>query len=499
VNAPSRPARYRLASPYVSLTLPALSDPLEDRDAGSALRTAAAEAERFLAGLADAAPRGVDEAATAFAPEELPPQGAGAAAAIEELVERGLPAATRSAGPRFFHFVTGGATPAALAADWLASAIDQNSFSWVSSPLGSRAERVAVGWLRELFGLPSSWGGVLTTGATMANFTGLASARRWWAAEHDVDIDERGWAGLPALPVLSSGYIHTSAVKALTMLGVGRDSVRRLSADATGCLDLDGLRHAVAGLGGRPFVLVGTAGEVNAGDFDPIAAMAEIARENRGWLHVDGAFGLFARVSSEADGLARGAENAHSVISDGHKWLNVPYDCGFAFVHDASLMHGTFALTGAPYLPEGSEERPSFGDRGPEASRRARALAVWATLKAYGREGYRAMVDRHIRLARRVGDQVEAASDLELLAPVRLNVICFRYRPPGYPEDRLDELNRRLGADILADGRVYFGTTVYGGRVAFRPAISNWRSTEEDVDLVVEVTRELGARLLSEK
>ena len=175
----------------------------------------------------------------------------------------------------------------------------------------------------------------------------------------------------------------------------------------------------------------------------------------------------------------------------------MPYDCGFAFVRDPELMHGTFALTGAPYLPVGSDERPSFGDHGPEASRRARALAVWATLRAYGREGYREMVERHLGLARRVGEQVEAAPDLELLAPVRLNVICFRYRPPGLDEADLDELNRRLGAAVLADGRVYFGTTVYEGRVAFRPAISNWRTTGADVDLIVEVTRELGARLLA--
>jgi glutamate/tyrosine decarboxylase-like PLP-dependent enzyme len=357
-------------------------------------------------------------------------------------------------------------------------------------------ERVALGWLKELFELPAGWGGVLTTGATMANFTALAAARRWWAAEHGVDVDRRGWAGLPALPVLTSGYVHASAVKALTMLGVGSESVRRFSADATGALDLEGLERALAGLHGQPAILVATAGEVNAGDFDPIEALAEIANRHRTWLHIDGAFGLFARTSSEAAPLARGVENAHSVIADGHKWLNVPYDCGFAFVHDPALMHGTFALTGAPYLPEGSEERPSFGDRGPEASRRARALAVWATLKAYGRDGYRSMVDRHIKLARRVGEQVEAAADLELLAPVRLNVICFRYRPPGYPESALDELNHALGARILADGRVYFGTTIYGGRVAFRPAISNWRTGEDDVDLIVAVTRELGARML---
>jgi glutamate/tyrosine decarboxylase-like PLP-dependent enzyme len=170
---------------------------------------------------------------------------------------------------------------------------------------------------------------------------------------------------------------------------------------------------------------------------------------------------------------------------------------GLAFVRDAALLHGTFALTGAPYLPEGSVERPSYGDRGPEASRRARALVVWATLRAYGRTGYRCLIDRHIGLARRVGEQVEAAPDMELLAPVRLNVVCFRYRPPEVEEADLDELNRRLGASILSDGRVYFGSTTYGGRVAFRPAISNWRTSEDDTDMIVRVTRELGARLLA--
>ena len=349
--------------------------------------------------------------------------------ALEELVDRGLPGATASAGPRFFHFVTGGATPAALAADWLTSAIDQNSFSWVSSPLGSRAEQVAVAWLKDLFRLPATWGGVLTTGATMANFTGLAASRRWWGLEQGRDIDRDGWSGLPPMPVLSSGYIHSSAVKALAMLGIGRESVRRFAADPSGRLDLAALERALQSLDGQPAVVIATAGEVNAGDFDPLAAMAEIAHRHHAWLHIDGAFGLFARASRTAPELAAGADEADSVIADGHKWLNVPYDCGFAFVRDPELMHGTFALTGAPYLPVGTDERPSFGDRGPEASRRARALAVWATLRAYGRDGYRDMIDRHLGLAQRVGRQVEAAQELELMAPVRLNVVCFSLGP----------------------------------------------------------------------
>jgi glutamate/tyrosine decarboxylase-like PLP-dependent enzyme len=455
----------------------------------AALTLASEAAIRYLAEIdtESAAPAGIDDAAMRFAPGPLPDRGDGALAAVANLIESGLPAATRSSGPRFFHFVTGGATPAALAADWLASAIDQNSFSWVSSPLGSRVEKVALAWLKQLFDLPAHWGGVLTTGATMANFVGLAAARRWWAAEHGVDVDDAGWAGLPSVPVLTTEYIHSSAVKALAMLGFGRSSVRRL--------DLAGIEATLSRLGGAPALLVATAGEVNSGDFDPIGPLADLAARHHAWLHVDGAFGLFARASITARSLADGIEAADSVGADGHKWLNVPYDCGFAFVRDAGLMHGTFALTGAPYLPTGTDERPSFGDRGPEASRRARSLALWTTLAAYGRAGYRDLVEEHLALAKRVAAQVEVAPDLELLAPARLNVVCFRYRPAGATEAELDELNRRLGAAILADGRVYFGTTTFRGRVAFRPAIANWRTTEADVDLIVEVTRELAGRL----
>jgi glutamate/tyrosine decarboxylase-like PLP-dependent enzyme len=210
---------------------------------------------------------------------------------------------------------------------------------------------------------------------------------------------------------------------------------------------------------------------------------------------VDGAFGLFARATPEAAGLAAGVERADSVIADGHKWLNVPYDCGFAFVRDPTLLARAFSLDAA-YLPPPGEERPNYGFMGPESSRRARALATWATLRAYGRDGYRAMVERHLALTKRVAAAVEEAPELELLAEAKLNIVCFRYRPPGITDEaELDELNRRLGAMVLEDGRVFFGTTVYGGNVAFRPAIVNWRTTERDADLLVEVVLELGRTL----
>ncbi|HEX2496046.1 MAG TPA: pyridoxal-dependent decarboxylase [Gaiellaceae bacterium] len=454
-----------------------MPDPLELRDEeADALAFAVDEARHYLAGL--------DEAPVLTSREQrfggrLPEDGDGALVALRELVA-GSEVATRSSGPRFFHFVTGGTTPAALAADWLTSLLDQNAFSAVSSPLGAQLEEVAVRWLLDLFDLPEDWSGVLTSGATMANFVGLACGRRWWAQEHGVDVDEQGFAGLPAVPVFSTPYLHASARKALGMVGLGRDSPRIVAAVELG--------RELAALKGAPAIVIANAGDVNTGDFDPIARFADLAEKHRAWLHVDGAFGLFARLTPEAGELAEGVERADSVIADGHKWLNVPYDCGFAFVRDGELLKEPFRLTAA-YLP--SDETPS-----PEASRRARSLAVWATLRAYGRAGHRAMVERHLGLAQRLGRRVEEEPELELLAPVRLNIVCFRHKPAGMDAEELDAHNLALGDDVLADGRVFFGTTRYEGAVAFRPAIVNWRTTERDVDLIADVLLELGTRRL---
>lgn len=469
-----------------------MPDPLSERDElSAALRLVEREAEAFFAGIDSARVRpagSLDQLDGG-----LPAEGAGTLAALSELIGASLDQATRSAGPRFFHFVIGGGTPAALGADWLASALDQNAYNWVSSPFASGLEEISLGWLKELFGIPSAWGAVMTTGATMANFTGLAAARRWWGGLHGVDVEAEGLSGLPPLPVFTSGYVHVSAIKAIAMLGIGRNRVRKLTGDAVGRLDLAALGGALKELKGKPAVVIANAGEVNAGDFDPIRKMIALAHEHNSWLHVDGAFGLFAALSPETRHLVDGLELADSVIVDGHKWLNVPYDTGFAFVRDPALLAGAFSASAA-YLGSEVFERPVFGNLGPEMSRRARALSVWATLRAYGRDGYRAMVERHVRLARRVGKQVDDARDMERLADVTLNVICFRYHPSGAAEHELNDLNRRIGELVLEDGRVYFGTTDFGGRVAFRPAIVNWRTGEEDVDLIVPLVRELGVR-----
>ena len=424
----------------------------------------------------------------------LPEVGEGAAEALRMLIQKGIDASVTTAGPRCFHFVIGGTTPAALGADWLASVLDQIAYAWVSSPLAVELEIVSLSWLKDLFGLPSEWGGVMTTGATMANFVGLAAARQWYCERLGIDVAEEGLAGLPRVPVFSSDYIHASARKALSMLGIGRSAVRIMSQDAVGRLDVTALDRALRELDGAPAVLVGNAGEVNAGDFDPIETLAELAERYNVWLHVDGAFGLFARVTPQTAKLAAGVERAHSVVVDGHKWLNVPFDCGFGFVSDPALLGRTFAYTAA-YLPRLDDPHPILGAMGPESSRRARSLAVWATLRAYGREGYRTMVEGHLALARRMAKLVDDASELERLAEVPLNIVCFRYNPGGLSEADLNRLNKRLGEAILEDGRVYAGTTQYKDMVALRPAIVNWRTREEDIDLFIQVVRELGAKI----
>jgi len=350
-----------------------------------------------------------------------------------------------------------------------------------------------VRWLRELFELPPEFAGVLVTGATMANFTGLIAARSWWAERCGFDADEAGLAGAPPPVILSSGYIHPSAMQAISMAGLGRGNVRRLARDSVGRLDVDALADALATSG--PAIVIANAGEVNAGDFDPIADLADLAERHGAWLHVDGAFGLFAALSPRTRHLTAGVERADSIAADGHKWLNVPYESGFALVREPERLGRAFGMPGAAYLPGPQDPGGGYGLYGPESSRRSRALPIWATLAAYGRDGHRAMVERHLDLAQRLTRLITAAPDLELLADTQLCVVCFRAAPPGVAKEDLDDLNRRLGAALLADGRVFAGTTVYGGVVALRPAIVNWRTTGSDIDAFVDVVRELTARL----
>jgi len=433
------------------------------------------------------------EAVLAGLGESLPESGSGARQTLDTLLELCEQAGGNTSGPRCFHFVIGGSTPAAHIADLIATAHDAVTYTWVLSPVGVHMELQAIDWLKELFGLPSGWAGVMVTGATMSNFVCLAAARQWWGEQRGVDVSETGLVGLPQMPVLTSGFVHASTLRVLALQGIGRSNVRRFSADEFGRLDLDAYRRALEALDGQPAVVVVNAGEVNGGEFDPVEAMIDIAREHNCWVHVDGAFGLFARISPRTADLAPGVERADSVTVDGHKWLNVPYDTGYAFTRDHTLMAKAFRYS-ADYLPSEDDPHPTPGAIGPESSRRGRSFATWATLKAYGREGQRQIVEHCLDIAQCFAARVGESTILELMNEPRLNIVAFRYNPGGMGDDALDELNRRLGEDVIADGRFLVGTSKLGGRTVFRPAFSNWRTREEDVLEFAAVVAELGEK-----
>lgn len=468
-----------------------------------ALRREAAELGGRIGALLRGAIDGLDhrlalppgsDSALAELDEPLPLHGSGMQATLDRLLDLNARAGANTGGPRCFHFVIGGSTPAALGADLLATAFETLTYTWVTSPVGVMMELRALAWLRELFGLPADWSGVMVTGGTMANFVGLAAGRQWWGEQLGFDVSECGLAGRPLIPVLTSGFVHAATRKCLALQGIGRGNLQEFCADDTGRVDLTAFTAALEALDGNPALVVVNAGEVNAGMFDPVEEMIDIARRHNTWLHVDGAFGLFARVSPRTEHLVRGVERADSVAVDGHKWLNVPYDSGYAFVRDHSLMARAFRYT-ADYLPAEDDPRPTLGAIGPESSRRGRSFAVWATLLAYGREGQRHLVEHCLDNAQHLAARIEAVDDFELMAEVPLNIVPFRYNPGALGDTELDLLNQRLGEAVLADGRFLVGTSKLGPRTIFRPAFSNWRTRREDIDAFVAVLSELTARL----
>jgi glutamate/tyrosine decarboxylase-like PLP-dependent enzyme len=473
-----------------------------DRDPASPFAATLAALDRahdlardYLVGLAN---RPVSRTATAemmatALDEPLPEDGSDPAETVAEWFIRAEPGIVASNGPRFFGFVNGGATPAAVAGDWLASAIDQNAGPWLSSPAAAQTEWTVLRWLKELFGLPADWVGGLTTGATMANFVGLAAGRQWVGNRLGFDPSSDGLGGHQPIPVVSSTEIHASARKALAMLGLGRTSVQLVPAPG-GRVDVTALGETLARIDG-PIIVVANAGEVNTGAFDDLAAVADLCAAHTGgvWLHVDAAFGLFAAASPRYAHLTRGIDRADSVAADAHKWLNVPYDCGFAMVRDGETLRAAFAATGDYIAPAGGLDPFAHV---PEMSRRFRALAAWCALKSAGRTGYREMVERCCANAQLFGTWIETVPNLELLAPVPLNIVCFRYRSDGLTDAETDTLNRAAVSAIQADGRAFVTGTVWRGQSAIRAAFDNWATTARDVAILQEAVAEIGDRLL---
>jgi glutamate/tyrosine decarboxylase-like PLP-dependent enzyme len=432
------------------------------------LRDAAERSIRYLEGR-DArsvapVPKGVD--ALVRLDEPLPDGPSDPAAVLRLLDETGSPATMVMGGGRFFGFVIGGALPVTIAANWLATAWDQNTGLWVSTPATATLEEVALRWMIELFDLPKETGGAFVTGATVANLTALAAARHAVLARAGWDVEARGLFGAPEVTVVVGAEVHPTLLKSLGLLGLGRKRVVTVPTDAEGRMRADAL-PPLAG----PAIVCAQAGNVNTGATDPLEKIVAYARAANAWLHVDGAFGLWAAAAPTRAPFVRGITRADSWATDAHKWLNVPYDCGLAFVRDAHALRAAMAIT-AEYLPTDTPRRnPS--DHTPELSRRARGVEVWAALKALGRKGVAELVERTCRHARRFAAGLTDAG-YRVLNEVALNQVLVSFGEAAATE--------RVIAGIQSDGTCWCGGTVWQGQTAMRISVSDWATTEEDVE-----------------
>jgi glutamate/tyrosine decarboxylase-like PLP-dependent enzyme len=394
------------------------------------------------------------------------PDGPMSAENVVALIDRiGSPGTVASAGGRYFGFVTGGALPASMAGSILAAAWDQNASLRVMSPAAVAFEDAALEWARDVLGLPAECGAALITGATMANFTGLAAARHALLGRACWDVEADGLFGAPALTVVVGDEVHLSLLKALQMLGLGRARVHRVAADAQGRLRADML----PALDDRTIVCL-QAGNVNSGAFDPAAAVCRQARDAGAWVHVDGAFGLWAAASPRYRHLVSGFEHADSWATDAHKWPNVGYDCGIAFVRDAAVLRATMAMSSAYFEPAALREPSQYS---PEMSRRARGVELWAALRSLGRSGLAALIEGTCRHAQGFADGLREQG-FEILNDVVINQVLVSFGPA--------ELTRAVIKRIQDDGTCWCGGTEWHGRVAMRISVSSWATTTTDVE-----------------
>ena len=388
---------------------------------------------------------------------------------LKLLDDAASPATVASAGRRYFGFVTGGALPATVAASWLATAWDQNCFTSTMSPAVTAIEKIALGWLLDVLDLPRDAGGAFVTGATMANLTALAAARRAVLARVGWDVDENGLHGGPRVRVVIGAEAHPTLRKALGLLGLGRSAVEIVPVDEQGRMRAD----ALPALDGPTIVCI-QAGNVNSGAFDPAAEICAAAHAAGAWVHVDGAFGLWAAASPSRAHLTRGFADADSWATDAHKWLNVPYDSGLAFVRDAAALRGALSIS-APYLPQGAPREP--GDYTPESSRRARAVEIWAALRSLGSRGLAELIERNCRQAQRFAERFGAAG-AEVLNEVVLNQVVVSFGD--------EARNREVLARVAADGTCWCGPTSWRGRAAMRVSVSSWATTDPDVERSID-------------
>lgn len=416
----------------------------------------------------------------------LPEGPVAAAEVIDRLVAASDPGIVATAGPRYFGFVVGGTLPVALAADWLTSTWDQNAGLFVLSPALSVCEETAGRWLRELFGLPEGASVGFVTGCQAANFSALAAARHALLERAGWDVEAKGLYGAPEIEVVVGAESHVTIHTALQMLGLGRDRVHRVAVDGQGRMSVDALVATLAPLAGRPTIVCAQAGNINTGACDPFAPIADACAAHGAWLHVDGAFGLWAAASPAQAHLVEGVGRADSWATDAHKWLNVPYDSGLVFCAHPGAHRG--ALTGhASYLiqTEGAERDPF--EWTPEFSRRARGFAVYAALAALGRRGVAELVARCCAHARRFAEALSAAPGVAVLNDVVLNQVLVRFAPPGGGDDAaIDDWTRATTRRVQEDGTCWLSGTTWRGQAAMRISVSNWSTAERDVDRSVE-------------
>ncbi len=432
------------------------------------LHDAMTRAARYLATLDErgVAPTPAALARLAALDVPLPAEPGDPAATLALLDDVAAPATMATAGGRFFGFVTGGVLPAALAANWLAGAWDQNCFLTVASPATVAVEAVALRWLLDVLGLPPETAGGFVTGATMANFTALAAARHALLQRVGWDVEADGIFGAPPITVIAGAEAHPTLFKALGLLGLGRNRVVTVPVDDQGRMRADDL-PAISG----PTIVCLQAGNVNSGACDPLAQVIPLAHAAGAWVHIDGAFGLWAAAAPQRRPLITGYAQADSWATDAHKWLNVPYDSGLAFVRDAAALRGAMAPSSVAYLPEGATREPQHYT--PEASRRARGLEVWAALHSLGRAGVADLVERCCRHATRFAEGLRAAG-YDILNEVTLNQVVVAFGD--------DDLSQKVVAAIQSDGTCWCGGTVWRGRAAMRISVSSWATTDADVE-----------------
>jgi glutamate/tyrosine decarboxylase-like PLP-dependent enzyme len=439
------------------------------------LEVADERARRYLAAVEERPVReeaGVKEL-RAQLDRKLPAQGEDPATVVEELAEAAEPGLIALGSPRYFGFVIGGTLPAALGAEWLTTAWDQIASLYVCGPSASVAEEVSGRWVLELLGLPTSSGYGLTTGGTMANFSGIAAGRHAVLERRGWDVEAKGLQGAPEVRVLVGEHAHATIFVALRLLGLGAENAIRVRTEDAGRMDPEALLTELD-RGEGPAIVCAQAGEVNTGCFDPFPALAEICERHEAWLHVDGAVGLWAAASREFDELTEGLERADSWSTDAHKWLNIPYDCGYIAVKDPDQLRGAMGIA-APYLTAAPDARDSY-QYVPESSRRARGFPLYAALRSLGRSGVADLVEGCSSLARLMAEELDADPALEVINEVVINQVLV-----SVVGDESGELTIAAVERIQQDGTCWLAGTRWRERPAIRISVCNWRTSEEDI------------------